>query len=174
MAISCFAVLYLAFSTVFGKSLEQWDSSAPGKCYLTAGIALPDASHPYVDRIYLGITCFYLFSSLILCAWVALAGGPVPSAVRPGPAYNILGKPFMFTIGYFKWSIVAVALLQYPLHLYMVVTMRTANKGALGGDSEDSWGFGQIVALTMLGFTISKCVEGMWSTFLGPTTAPMN
>src|SRR5690606_15780716 len=117
-AISCFAVLYLAFSVVFGKSLEQWDNSAMGKCYLTAGIALPEASHPYVDRIYLGITCFYLYSSLILSAWVALAEGLGPSDIRTGLAYNLWEKPFMFTIGYFKWSIVAVALLQYPLHLY--------------------------------------------------------
>lgn len=166
VAIFGFAVLYLVFSIIFGISLEKWDDDAPGKCYVTRGIALPDASHPYVDRVYLGITSLYLFSSLTISVFVALMGSPVPNNVRTGAASNGVEIPFMYTIAYFRWSIVTLAMLQYPLHLYMVITMRTVNRGSLGGDSEDSWGFGQIVALTMLGFTIAKCVEGMWSMLL--------
>jgi hypothetical protein len=47
-------------------------------------------------------------------------------------------------------SLVFVSFGQYPLHLYMAIKIRTANENSLLGDSENSWGFGQIVPLILL------------------------
>jgi hypothetical protein len=35
-----------------------------GDCYNAAHLALPNARHPYVDHIYISITCLYVFLSL--------------------------------------------------------------------------------------------------------------
>jgi hypothetical protein len=60
-----FSTLYLIFAIIFGKRLEEWDYNVPGACYNTHLIAESHASHPFVDRIYLGITCYYMFGILI-------------------------------------------------------------------------------------------------------------
>ena len=58
--IFCFLVLYLAFTIEFGIRLREWDVNEPGHCYKTSGIALDSSKHPYVDHIYLAMTCVYL------------------------------------------------------------------------------------------------------------------
>ena len=54
-------------------------------------------------------------------------------------------------------AIMLPLLFQYPLHLYFIITMRRWNADLLVGDSEDTWGFGQIVALVLLAPTILEC-----------------
>lgn len=63
-----FGFLYLVFAILFGVHLGQWDDNVPGRCYRTRDPALPAAHHPYVDKIYLGITCLYMFLILFF-AW---------------------------------------------------------------------------------------------------------
>jgi hypothetical protein len=42
----------------------------------------------------------------------------------------------------------------------MVIAMRAVNEGRLTGNSENAWGFGQIVALILMFATILECVRG--------------
>jgi hypothetical protein len=59
-------------------------------------------------------------------------------------------------------ELVAMAMLQYPLHLYMVITIRSKNERLLQGDSENTWGFGQIFALVTAAATVMECVLGIY------------
>ncbi|KAH7256294.1 hypothetical protein BKA59DRAFT_69444 [Fusarium tricinctum] len=62
---------------------------------------------------------------------------------------------------YRVWAIVPLAMGQYPLHLYMVIALRVGNESLLSGDSENTWGFGQIVALILCAATLLECVRGV-------------
>ncbi|EXA53647.1 hypothetical protein FOVG_01382 [Fusarium oxysporum f. sp. pisi HDV247] len=62
---------------------------------------------------------------------------------------------------YRVWAIVPLAMGQYPLHLYMVIALRVGNESLLSGDSENTWGFGQIVALILCAATLLGCVRGV-------------
>ncbi|CAG1966678.1 unnamed protein product [Fusarium graminearum] len=53
--------------------------------------------------------------------------------------------------------IATIALLQYPLHLTMAIIVRKRNERLLTGDSENQWGFGQIVALLLCAGTLVEC-----------------
>lgn len=50
---------------MLGIRLNQWNDQIPGQCFNASKIALPNARHPYVDQIYLGVTSFYLFGLLL-------------------------------------------------------------------------------------------------------------
>lgn len=65
LLIGIFAVLHLTFASIFGIHLKSWDQTLQGHCYNTAGTSTPDIQHPYVDRICVGVTAFWLYSSLI-------------------------------------------------------------------------------------------------------------
>ena len=71
--MAVFAVLYLVFVIVFGVHLGQWDNEIQGHCYDSHHIALPNAQHPYVDRIYLGITCMYMYVVLLFALFLAIS-----------------------------------------------------------------------------------------------------
>jgi hypothetical protein len=68
-----FGVLYLVFVILFGVQLGRWDDNVPGRCYNSRFLALPDADHPYVDKIYLGVTCFYMFGVLNMALVLAIS-----------------------------------------------------------------------------------------------------
>ncbi|KAK0710058.1 hypothetical protein B0T26DRAFT_679387 [Lasiosphaeria miniovina] len=51
---------------MFANALHGWDYDVPGGCYHTRLVAPDAAVHPYVDRIYLAVTCFYTFIVIIL------------------------------------------------------------------------------------------------------------
>ncbi|KAG8358680.1 hypothetical protein FVEN_g3665 [Fusarium venenatum] len=61
---------------------------------------------------------------------------------------------------YRVWAIVPLAMAQYPLHLYMTIALRAGNESLLSGDSENAWGFGQIVALILYAATLLECIKG--------------
>ncbi|KAL6923063.1 hypothetical protein FSST1_000337 [Fusarium sambucinum] len=63
---------------------------------------------------------------------------------------------------YRVWAIVPLAMAQYPLHLYMTIALRAGNDSILSGDSENAWGFGQIVALILCAATLLECVKGFF------------
>ncbi|KAK5993896.1 hypothetical protein PT974_07334 [Cladobotryum mycophilum] len=63
--------------------------------------------------------------------------------------------------GELEQNLHVIAMLQYPLHLYILITLRASNSNLLSGDSENTWGFGQIVTLVSLGSTIMDCFRGM-------------
>ncbi|KAK1831432.1 hypothetical protein QBC39DRAFT_351297 [Podospora conica] len=144
-----FAALYLAFAVLFGRALRSWDWNTPGACYNTRLLATPSASHPYVDLIYLGVTCFFMFCSCALPVYVLL--------------FNTFGN--VKQAREYAQIVLVLSFMQYPLHLYSVVALRVSNRGLLEGDSEDSWGFGQVVALVLLGAVLVQCVYGVFGEF---------
>jgi hypothetical protein len=48
---------------------------------------------------------------------------------------------------------------QFLLHLYMVWAIRSANRMHLQGESEDTWGFGQVVALIQILPVLKGCAK---------------
>lgn len=61
-------------------------------------------------------------------------------------------------------TVLTLALAQYPLHLYSVLALRISNQHLLAGESENTWGFGQIVALVMLAQTFIECLRAFKGT----------
>jgi hypothetical protein len=125
VAIAVWSVLYRAFVILFGIRLIQWDWSAPagpGACYNTTLIATPSSSHPYVDRIYLGITSFYMDTVLIVTTFKK------GDEKHRGYPVNDPGQLLLFTFA------------QYFVHVYSVFALRASNQHLLTGDSENSWG----------------------------------
>ncbi|MCJ1409404.1 hypothetical protein MMC19_003485 [Ptychographa xylographoides] len=138
--IVVFAILYLTFTIRFGIALKSWDDNVPGHCYDTALIALPNASHPYVDNIYVAITCFYLF-----CVFVN--------------AFSAMDSHISIQ---YQLTTLEVGALQFVLHVYFVVAIRLSNESRLEArNSDDEWGFGQIFAMVMLAGTVLECVKGI-------------
>jgi hypothetical protein len=56
-------------------------------------------------------------------------------------------------------AVVLITFLQYPVHLYMVIALRIANhdRKYLTGDSENLWGFGQVVAIILVVPILRAC-----------------
>jgi hypothetical protein len=141
-ALSVFAILFLVFTILFGNAINHWDWNRPGGCYKTSLIAVKSASHPYVDKIYLSITACYMFAGLFCSAFSASPW-----------AFQTLSKE----------NVTIVAMVQYPVHLYSMIALRTSNAPLLKGDSENAWGFGQIVAVVTMFATLLECVRGIHS-----------
>lgn len=72
-----------------------------------------------------------------------------------------------------KIMLLGFALCQFPLHTYMIFSLRYSNEHRLAGDSENTWGFGQIVALILLGSTLLQSVETIMRTYLGTPEIPL-
>jgi hypothetical protein len=51
----------------------------------------------------------------------------------------------------------------------MVIAIRVPNQSFLEGDSENTWGFGQVVALVLLIPILKECVFG----FIGKAESPV-
>ena len=56
-------------------------------------------------------------------------------------------------------ALVILPLAQFLLHLYMVWAIRSANRMHLQGESEDTWGFGQVVALVQILPILKGCAK---------------
>ncbi|KAK7224123.1 hypothetical protein V2G26_012126 [Clonostachys chloroleuca] len=158
-AFVTFFALYLAFSIVFVTKLRSWDLTEPGQCYNNGLISLPNHGHPSDDIIYVGITCFWCLCALICCG--QLQSSFMSKSYQED--HNRLNPSMRFIVPSLERlaaSIVLLAMLQYPVHLYMVIALRISNEGNLSGDSENTWGFGQIVALVTAFSTLMECVRG--------------
>ena len=136
-SIAIFLMLYLTFVIMFGIRLNDWDDSTPGQCYSTSRIAVPDGLHPVGDQIYLGITSFYCIGLLS----AATIESRMPS--RRDSAQK---------------TVILMGSLQFILHVYMAISLRISNQSLLDDPSlEEQWGFGQILAVVMLGATVVQC-----------------
>ncbi|KAK0627344.1 hypothetical protein B0T14DRAFT_512456 [Immersiella caudata] len=157
MTLSCvFAVMHLTFSIFFGRALERWDWDTPGRCYNTRLVSHPGAAHPTVDRIYLGITCCYMQVCLIACLITSFRNYYRDPFRSFDPDGIDEGEPEL------EWVVMAGALYQYPIHLYMTVALRVSNESLLEGDSENSWGFGQIISLVLVADTLIRCGRAVY------------
>ncbi len=65
-------------------------------------------------------------------------------------------------------ALIAMTMLQYLLHLYMVIALWVLNQGLLEGELENTWGFGQVAALVMVGSTVIECMRGIRGTVHNP------
>lgn len=212
-----FLFLYLAFVIMFGMKLRTWNNDIPGKCYNTNRISIPTSSHPYVDNIYLSLTCLYFVASMWACLQVAISAYPrflktknavltnfefiiedhenlssaefglvlvmsvidllstkyLPPKLRRwwvGFIENIKKQNLYYSFVSDNKSIVLLlALIQYPLHTYMVIALRQGNDKLLDGDSENYWGFGQVIALISLASSVLQGVRLIAGTYIPPT-----
>lgn len=143
-SIAIFLMLYLTFVIMFGIRLNDWDDSIPGQCYSTSRIAALHGVHPMGDQIYLGITSLYCFALLT----IATIDSRLPSRRD-----------------YAQLRVIFMGSLQFILHLYTTISLRISNQALLDNPAiEDKCGFGQILAVVMLGATIIQCgacVEGI-------------
>lgn len=192
--------LYLGYTIAFGIRLRSWNEDIPGQCYITSGIAAPGTTHPYVDHIYISVTCLWVIASLYGALGLNGAafnstayGGRITLALNRAldrefqrleargidtelltqivPLISLLRvtTPTTFTEDPDGKQIAAllVALVQYPVHLYSIFVMRAMNESHLvQGSSEQDWGFGQVVAVILLGNNVVMLYEGIMSTRL--------
>lgn len=212
------SILYISFTIVFGIRLRSWNDEIPGQCYITSGIAAPSGKHPYVDHIYISITCFYVISSFFLSLGInsyigiysAKYRGHIKSATHAmnGQLRQHLHPEYIELLNKAKsardamdrrlrrnlspdyiealnkaipllrdlyWGdpdakqtmALGYALLQYPIHTYSVFMIRAMNESHLvQGSTEQDWGFGQVVAVTLLGSNVVILFEGISSMCL--------
>jgi len=119
-----YAGLFAAFSIWLGVRLGQWDYDQMGKCYRAGITAYPGADHPTADIIYLSITACWMVVTLAISVF--------------GNANRVR-------------TVIILAAVQFPVHLFMMIAIRQANTGHLEGDeSEDDWEFGQTVCILLL------------------------
>ncbi|KAL6898808.1 hypothetical protein GGI43DRAFT_427936 [Trichoderma evansii] len=120
-----FAALYLVLTILLCVALDNWAlDQQPGRCYFSHLVTSPNANHPLSDKVYVGFTASWMI--LVMLA-AALSGA--------------------------RWShtILILAFLQFPVHLYMALALRSANQGKLeGGGYENGWDFGQTTAVILL------------------------
>lgn len=131
----------IVLTALLNGRLNEWDenSEEPGKCYNTYLVMSPDAAQPKTDRAYVGVTGAWLVMSLLSA---------------------IFGQPTQ------RHTILILSFLQFPVHLYMMIALRTSNVPFLEGtESETGWDFGQTVAVLLLGFTLNEIVTKAWEFY---------
>jgi hypothetical protein len=134
-----FAILYLVFLIILEVRLNKWNEEEPGKCYNWHLTTSPHARHPNAEKTYVAVTGVWMLVSVFSAVFASV---------------KKLDKKVK--------SVLALGLLQFPVHVYMLITLRIANQGLLeGGEQENEWGFGQIVALVLLSDTIISAVNGL-------------
>lgn len=127
-----FAAMFLTLTVMLCIRLGEWDlDKEPGRCYYARYIAVSYASHPTADTVYVVITAVWMLVAMF-------------SAALLGTRYR-------------RW-ILASAFLQFPVHLYMTIALRTENQGKLNGEesSENGWDFGQTTAVVLLGAAVEE------------------
>lgn len=76
---------------------------------------------------------------------------------------------------YQQKSVVVAGTLQFIVHVYTLVALRLSNQSLLDNIAlEESWGFGQVIAVVMLAATLLECakaLEGSLSSQKGPHPA---
>lgn len=132
-----FAVMFLALTILLCTRLNEWSPDAePGRCYHAQLITLTAADHPDSDLTYVITTAI----------WMILA---MASSIAFGARRR-------------RWVLLST-FLQFPVHLYMAIALRTANQGKLEGEesSENSWDFGQTTAVVLLGVALGEFYSKM-------------
>ncbi|KAL6804432.1 hypothetical protein J3E68DRAFT_393376 [Trichoderma sp. SZMC 28012] len=135
-----FAVLYLALTILLCISLDNWaPDSEPGRCYFTHLVTTPTAGHPSADKIYVSITASWMILVMLAAAF---------SGAR------------------WRHSILILAFLQFPVHLYMTIALRSANQGKLEGDAyENYWDFGQTTAVVLFAMALRELLDKVFEFY---------
>ncbi|KAI1102957.1 hypothetical protein F4804DRAFT_247565 [Jackrogersella minutella] len=130
-----FALLFLGLTIFLEVRLDQWSLTAEetGFCYITKGITTPGASHPRTDKAYVAVTAIWLL--------LVIFGALFASAK--------FGKPLLI-----------LSFLQFPVHLYMMITLRSENQDFLENhEDENEWDFGQTTAIILLSIALAQLVH---------------
>ncbi|KAI1096352.1 hypothetical protein F5B19DRAFT_143170 [Rostrohypoxylon terebratum] len=130
-----FAVLFLVLTIFLEIRLDGWSltSEELGRCYITTGITSPNAHHPNADKAYVAITAIWLLLVMF---------GTLFAPAR-------FAKPLLI-----------LSSLQFPVHLYMMIKLRTENQAFLEvGESENHWDFGQTTAVILLVVAITELIH---------------
>ncbi|KAH8878545.1 hypothetical protein GQ53DRAFT_850177 [Thozetella sp. PMI_491] len=130
-----YAVLLLAFTVFFAIQLNEWDleSEELGHCFITSWTSAPGASQPATTKSYVAITAGWLLLTMF---------GTV------------------FCAGRWRRTLLALSVLQFPLHLYVATALKLNNQAHLDGEeSENGWDFGQTTALVLLIGTLIELVR---------------
>lgn len=179
--LAVYGTLYFCFIIVFGLQLQHWDAEIAGHCYSTLNITFSLALHPKADMVYLGLTSLYWCVTIWYTTRAALSNlalivdnhsikSPVDQAqhdwnwkihLLSSLIRSLTDLPPWFIQPDPRASVVLIATMQYPLHCYMLLALRNSNQSYLAGESENSWGFGQVVALVLRGSTILKCIQAL-------------
>ncbi|KUL84429.1 hypothetical protein ZTR_08799 [Talaromyces verruculosus] len=165
--IALFICLYIVFIVLFGFRLNNWNDKVPGHCYYYAvRIPFPNLLHPpLTDILYLTSTCISFSNSMGFCG--AISSSPNPQRMYAQAAQRFPNKkimkplPLMLAPHDYKALLLLLATFQYAIHIYMIFAMRAANEHHLKGDSENSWGFGQVVAMVLLGSSVLQGLRAM-------------
>ncbi|KAE8445340.1 hypothetical protein EG329_013462 [Mollisiaceae sp. DMI_Dod_QoI] len=172
VAIALWAILYLTYTSIFGVRLKSWDYDNPGHCYNTNHLSAPTANHPYVDNIYIAVTCLYVFTTLLVAVMrfnymvpleLLRYGVAERGRVRKGGLRGLFliilrGRSLKEgSLNEHKMSattqymLLGVAFAQFPLHTYTIFTLRRSNESLLNGShDEQTWGFSQVGAVVLL------------------------
>ena len=111
-------ILYLTFTCLFAVNLNSWSFDEAGHCYNSSGIALRDSRHPHVDYLYITLTCLYVF---------LLADNhsfQISLRENEDPCGDILASLCCSPIPRTSFGLLVVAMIQYPLHMYTLFTLR--------------------------------------------------
>jgi hypothetical protein len=130
-----FGLLFLALTILLCIRLDEWaPDHRPGRCYDARFIVHSSAAHPVADKVYVAITAAWL---LIVMALAIFLG-----ARR-------------------RRLVLLLSFLQFPVHLYMALALRTANQGRLEGEdgNENRWDFGQTTAVLLLSIAVSELIS---------------
>jgi hypothetical protein len=75
----------------------------------------------------------------------------------------------------FKFGVLYLAFLQFPLHAYSVITLRISNKSLLtSGNVEQEWGFGQVSAMVLLAPNLIGLIVGITGEHLFTLASPFD
>ena len=136
LSLYLYIVLFFALAVLLGVRLNEWNDDEEGHCYNSYLVTASENDHPSSDKIYLAFTSTWMLLSLTMS---------------------------IFSTAKRVKKVLALALLQYPLHLYMMIALRIANTDALEGDEHESdWRFGQTVAILLFGLTFRELLIGLW------------
>jgi hypothetical protein len=184
--ISIWAVLFVAYFSIFATRLQQWDEDVPFRCYRTEAVSKASDSHPYADNIYVGVTFFFVVVSFYYAMGLALDMEnrlakfwsrwmetlPDPGETRLPVLNSVMRQYISFNRAMIavptnmQMTIIQIALLQCPVHIYSIFALRRTNERYLeAGLTERDWGFGQIVAIVLLGANILPIVDGITGMF---------
>ncbi|KAL7932451.1 hypothetical protein V8C35DRAFT_328415 [Trichoderma chlorosporum] len=129
-----FAALYLVLTILLCLVLNRWaPDQEPGRCYFARLVTTPSAAHPSADTIYVAVTASWMILVMLAAAF---------SGAR------------------WRHSILVLAFLQFPVHLYMALSLRAANQGKLQGEAyENEWDFGQTTAVVLLAMAARELLD---------------
>lgn len=177
--LTLFAFAYVSVCVTLAIKLAGWDEELPGRCYNTQfGAATPRLSCAFAYA-YLSATSSFPVSALLLCYMTSTTAIFTPLThrflrpllylvpVQTRRAWRSFQGPVPLVGESYPRDIILIAMNQYIMRLYMVHDLRTANENLLSGDSENAWGFGQIVTVILCTATLQECVRGIFGT-IGP------